>query len=102
MNVKMVYTKMPSNFQLQQQTKQKGTKFYEVNDVRYILEKNKLNGALCYDKVIIDTNTNKVVKVLVRNMPNVVCEVRMTPEGFKYLYPVNTNNNLKITIGTQK
>lgn len=35
-------------------------------------------------------------------MPNVVCEVRMTPEGFKYLYPVNTNNNLKITIGTQK
>lgn len=98
-----LYKKMPSNFLVTtiDETK-KGTKFYEVNDVRYILEKNKLNGALCYDKVIIDTNTNKVVKVLVRNMPNVVCEVRMTPEGFKYLYPVNTNNNLKITIGTQK
>lgn len=98
-----LYKKMPSNFLVTtiDETK-KGTKFYELNDVRYILEKNKLNGALCYDKVIIDTNTNKVVKVLVRNMPNVVCEVRMTPEGFKYLYPVNTNNNLKITIGTQK
>ena len=98
-----LYKKMPSNFLVTtiDETKN-GTKFYEVNDVRYILEKNKLNGALCYDKVIIDTNTNKVVKVLVRNMPNVVCEVRMTPEGFKYLYPVNTNNNLKITIGTQK
>ena len=69
----------------------KGTKYYETNNTRYILEKNKLNGSLCYDKVIIDTNTNEVVKVLVRNMPNVVCEVRMTPEGFKYLYPCITS-----------
>lgn len=98
-----LYKKMPSNFLVTtiDETK-KGTKYYETNNIRYILQKNKLNGALCYDKVIIDTNTNEVVKVLVRNMPNVVCEVRMTPEGFKYLYPVNTNNNLKITIGTQK
>lgn len=98
-----LYKKMPSNFLVTtiDETK-KGTKYYETNNTRYILEKNKLNGSLCYDKVIIDTNTNEVVKVLVRNMPNVVCEVRMTPEGFKYLYPVNTNNNLKITIGTQK
>lgn len=95
--------KRPSNFLVTtiDETK-KGTKYYETNNIRCILQKNKLNGALCYDKVIIDTNTNEVVKVLVRNMPNVVCEVRMTPEGFKYLYPVNTNNNLKITIGTQK
>lgn len=98
-----LYKKMPSNFLVTtiDETK-KGTKYYETNNTRCILQKNKLNGALCYDKVIIDTNTNEVVKVLVRNMPNVVCEVRMTPEGFKYLYPVNTNNNLKITIGTQK
>lgn len=98
-----LYKKMPSNFLVTtiDETK-KDTKYYETNNIRCILEKNKLNGALCYDKVIIDTNTNEVVKVLVRNMPNVVCEVRMTPEGFKYLYPVNTNNNLKITIGTQK
>ena len=98
-----LYKKMPSNFLVTtiDETK-KGTKYYETNNIRCILQKNKLNGALCYDKVIIDTNTNEVVKVLVRNMPNVVCEVRMTPEGFKYLYPVNTNNNLKITIGTQK
>lgn len=98
-----LYKKMPSNFLVTTigETK-KGTKYYETNNIRCILQKNKLNGALCYDKVIIDTNTNEVVKVLVRNMPNVVCEVRMTPEGFKYLYPVNTNNNLKITIGTQK
>ena len=98
-----LYKKMPSNFLVTtiDETK-KGTKYYEINNIRCILQKNKLNGALCYDKVIIDTNTNEVVKVLVRNMPNVVCEVRMTPEGFKYLYPVNTNNNLKITIGTQK
>lgn len=98
-----IYKKMPSNFLVTtiDETK-KGTKYYETNNIRCILQKNKLNGALCYDKVIIDTNTNEVVKVLVRNMPNVVCEVRMTPEGFKYLYPVNTNNNLKITIGTQK
>lgn len=97
-----LYKKMPSNFLVTtiDETK-KGTKYYETNNTRCILQKNKLNGALCYDKVIIDTNTNEVVKVLVRNMPNVVCEVRMTPEGFKYLYPVNTNNNLKITIGTQ-
>mgnify|MGYP004507872717 CR=1 FL=1 len=97
-----LYKKMPSNFLVTtiDETK-KGTKYYETNNIRCILQKNKLNGALCYDKVIIDTNTNEVVKVLVRNMPNVVCEVRMTPEGFKYLYPVNTNNNLKITIGTQ-
>ena len=99
----VLYKKMPSNFLVTtiDETK-KGTKYYETNNIRCILQKNKLNGALCYDKVIIDTNTNEVVKVLVRNMPNVVCEVRMTPEGFKYLYPVNTNNNLKITIGTQK
>lgn len=98
-----LYKKMPSNFLVTtiDETK-KCTKYYETNNIRCILQKNKLNGALCYDKVIIDTNTNEVVKVLVRNMPNVVCEVRMTPEGFKYLYPVNTNNNLKITIGTQK
>lgn len=98
-----LYKKMPSNFLVTtiDETK-KGTKYYETNNIRCILQKNKLNGALCYDKVIIDTNTNEVVKVLVRNMPNVVCKVRMTPEGFKYLYPVNTNNNLKITIGTQK
>lgn len=98
-----LYKKMPSNFLVTTigETK-KGTKYYETNNIRCILQKNKLNGALCYDKVIIDTNTNEVVKVLVRNMPNVVCEVRMTIEGFKYLYPVNTNNNLKITIGTQK
>lgn len=98
-----LYKKMPSNYLVTtiDETK-KGTKYYETNNIRCILQKNKLNGALCYDKVIIDTNTNEVVKVLVRNMPNVVCEVRMTPEGFKYLYPVNTNNNLKITIGTQK
>lgn len=98
-----LYKKMPSNFLVTtiDETK-KGTKYYETNNIRCILQKNKLNGTLCYDKVIIDTNTNEVVKVLVRNMPNVVCEVRMTPEGFKYLYPVNTNNNLKITIGTQK
>lgn len=98
-----LYKKMPSNFLVTtiDETK-KGTKYYETNNIRCILQKNKLNGALCYDKVIIDTNTNEVVKVLVRNMPNVVCEVRMTPEVFKYLYPVNTNNNLKITIGTQK
>lgn len=98
-----LYKKMPSNFLVTtiDETK-KGTKYYETNNIRCILQKNKLNGALCYDKVIIDTNTNEVVKVLARNMPNVVCEVRMTPEGFKYLYPVNTNNNLKITIGTQK
>lgn len=98
-----LYKKMPSNFLVTtiDETK-KGTKYYETNNIRCILQKNKLNGALCYDKVIIDTNTNEVVKVLVRNMPNVICEVRMTPEGFKYLYPVNTNNNLKITIGTQK
>lgn len=98
-----LYKKMPSNFLVTtiDETK-KGTKYYETNNIRCILQKNKLNGALCYDKVIIDTNTNEVVKVLVRNMPNVVCEVRMTIEGFKYLYPVNTNNNLKITIGTQK
>lgn len=98
-----LYKKMHSNFLVTtiDETK-KGTKYYETNNIRCILQKNKLNGALCYDKVIIDTNTNEVVKVLVRNMPNVVCEVRMTPEGFKYLYPVNTNNNLKITIGTQK
>ena len=98
-----LYKKIPSNFLVTtiDETK-KGTKYYETNNIRCILQKNKLNGALCYDKVIIDTNTNEVVKVLVRNMPNVVCEVRMTPEGFKYLYPVNTNNNLKITIGTQK
>lgn len=98
-----LYKKMSSNFLVTtiDETK-KGTKYYETNNIRCILQKNKLNGALCYDKVIIDTNTNEVVKVLVRNMPNVVCEVRMTPEGFKYLYPVNTNNNLKITIGTQK
>lgn len=98
-----LYKKMPSNFLVTtiDETK-KGTKYYETNNIGCILQKNKLNGALCYDKVIIDTNTNEVVKVLVRNMPNVVCEVRMTPEGFKYLYPVNTNNNLKITIGTQK
>lgn len=98
-----LYKKMPSNFLVTtiDETK-KGTKYYETNNIRCILQKNKLNGALCYDKVIIDTNTNEVVKVLVRNMPNVVCEVRMTPEGFKYLYPVNTNNNLKINIGTQK
>ena len=98
-----LYKKMPSNFLVTtiDETK-KGTKYYDTNNIRCILQKNKLNGALCYDKVIIDTNTNEVVKVLVRNMPNVVCEVRMTPEGFKYLYPVNTNNNLKITIGTQK
>lgn len=98
-----LYKKMPSNFLVTtiDETK-KGTKYYETNNIRCILQKNKLNGALCYDKVIINTNTNEVVKVLVRNMPNVVCEVRMTPEGFKYLYPVNTNNNLKITIGTQK
>lgn len=98
-----LYKKMPSNFLVTtiDETK-KGTKYYETNNIRCILQKNKLNGSLCYDKVIIDTNTNEVVKVLVRNMPNVVCEVRMTPEGFKYLYPVNTNNNLKITIGTQK
>lgn len=98
-----LYKKMPSNFLVTtiDETK-KGTKYYETNNIRCILQKNKLNGALCYDKVIIDTNTNEVVKVLVRNMPNIVCEVRMTPEGFKYLYPVNTNNNLKITIGTQK
>lgn len=98
-----LYKKMPSNFLVTtiDETK-KGTKYYETNNIRCILQKNKLNGALCYDKVIIDTNTNEVVKILVRNMPNVVCEVRMTPEGFKYLYPVNTNNNLKITIGTQK
>lgn len=98
-----LYKKMPSNFLVTtiDETK-KSTKYYETNNIRCILQKNKLNGALCYDKVIIDTNTNEVVKVLVRNMPNVVCEVRMTIEGFKYLYPVNTNNNLKITIGTQK
>ena len=98
-----LYKKMPSNFLVTtiDETK-KGTKYYETNNIRCILQKNKLNGSLCYDKVIIDTNTNEVIKVLVRNMPNVVCEVRMTPEGFKYLYPVNTNNNLKITIGTQK
>ncbi len=98
-----LYKKMPSIFLVTtiDETK-KGTKYYETNNIRCILQKNKLNGALCYDKVIIDTNTNEVVKVLVRNMPNVVCEVRMTIEGFKYLYPVNTNNNLKITIGTQK
>lgn len=98
-----LYKKIPSNFLVTtiDETK-KGTKYYETNNIRCILQKNKLNGALCYDKVIIDTNTNEVVKVLVRNMPNVVCEVRMTIEGFKYLYPVNTNNNLKITIGTQK
>lgn len=98
-----LYKKMPSNFLVTtiDETK-KGTKYYETNNIRCILQKNKLNGALCYDKVIIDTNTNEVIKVLVRNMPNVVCEVRMTIEGFKYLYPVNTNNNLKITIGTQK
>lgn len=68
-----LYKKMPSNFLVTtiDETK-KGTKYYETNNIRCILQKNKLNGALCYDKVIIDTNTNEVVKVHIAHVSHYV------------------------------
>ena len=97
-----LYKKMPSNYfvALIKETK-RGHKYYELDGEKIFLEKEDLNGALFCDKVIIDKGTNKVVKVLVRNLPNLVCEVRLDNEGKKYLYPINTNNGLSVTIGTK-
>lgn len=103
-----LYKKCPSNFfVVNLNATKRGNLYTYINDVRYELKQNNLNGALAYDKVIVKLVQKeykeelKVVKVLVRNMPQLVCEVR-EENGIKYLYPTNTNNNLKITIGSRE
>lgn len=97
-----LYKKLPSNYFITtiNETK-RGNKYYERNNERITLNKEDLKGALFCDKVIINTDTNKVEKILLRNLPNLVCEVRLDNNGKKYLYPINTNNGLEVTIGTK-
>ena len=97
-----LYKSLPSNFFVKEiiETK-KGYRYITGSDEEKILLKsNNLNGALNYDKVLveIDNGKAKVIKVLERNFPNVVCEV-IEIDGSKQLKPLNTNNNLELVIG---
>ena len=97
-----LYKSVPSNFFVSEinETK-KGTKYIIVNEDRIYLQKENLNGALPYDKVLIENNGENynVKKVILRNMPYIVCEV-IIKNGKKYLKPINTENDLEIIIST--
>lgn len=99
-----LYKSVPSNFFVSEigETK-KGSKYILENEQRIYLEKENLNGALAYDKVLIEKNdkTCIVKKVILRNMPYVVCEVTLK-DGKKYLKPIHTDNNLEIIISANK
>ncbi len=99
-----LYKKFPSNFFVSEiSSTGKGTKYIIINDKKVLMKDNNLKGALPYDKVIVSNEDGKykVEKILIRRLPKVVCEVRLNDENKKYLYPIKTNNSLKITIGTK-
>ena len=99
-----LYKKFPSNFFVTEvSSTAKNTKYIIINGNQVLIRPKNLNGALTYDKVIVSYKDNQynVEKILIRRLPNVVCEVRINSDGKKYLYPINTNNNLKVTIGTK-
>ena len=99
-----LYKKFPSNFFVTEvSSTAKNTKYIMINGNQVLIRPKNLNGALTYDKVIVSYKDNQynVEKILIRRLPNVVCEVRINSDGKKYLYPINTNNDLKVTIGTK-
>lgn len=97
------YKSVPSNFYVKEikETK-KGSKYIEINSTRLYIEKKDLFGALPYDKVLVEITNGKarVKKVIMRNLPNVVCEVVLI-DGKKHLKPINTDNDLDIIIGSK-
>ncbi len=97
-----LFKSLPSNFFVREiiETK-KGYRYIAgLNEERLLIDSKNLNGALNYDKVLVEIENSKakVIKVLERNFPNVVCEV-VEIDGSKHLKPLNTNNNLELVIG---
>ncbi len=97
-----LFRSLPSNFFVREITETKKGSYYVsgISEEKLRIDSRYINGALNYDKVLveIDNGKAKVVKVLERNFPNVVCEV-IEIEGVKHLKPLDTNNNLELVIG---
>lgn len=96
-----LYKSVPSFFFVKEiyETK-KGNRYIVHNDERVPINKHLLNGALTFDKVLVSLEGEaKVVKVIERSFPNIVCEVVME-NGIKKLSPINTNNEMELIAGS--
>lgn len=100
------YSCVPENYITGQlQTTSKGNKYIELeNGIRINISKQNLNGALNFDTVMIekgswnkDSFDGKVVKILKRENPNIVCEVRNV-NGIKNLVAFNISSDTKFNI----
>ena len=97
-----VFKSVPSNFFVTElKFTRKGLGYVEINDSRLYIDNSDLNGALSFDKVLISVNqdSTKVVKVIERTFPNLVCEVVMV-DGVKKLKVLNSNAPIDIIAGS--
>lgn len=69
---------------------------YSDGSIQYINHRN-LNGALNYDTVIVNQDTIYIEKILIRELSQIVCEVKVK-DGIKYLKPYNIIGNFHIRI----
>lgn len=81
----------------------KGNKYVQKDgENRIPIDDNNLNGALDYDRVLVDDSNGKavVVSILKRFNPQIVCEVVLSEDGVKTLKPYKVHGDLKVRISS--
>ena len=102
LNEDNTYTTFPKNFRIGklQITKANNAIIVLEDGTTQHINKDRLNGALNYDTVIVNMNNIFIDKVLAREFSNIVCEVK-TKENIKYLEPYNVVGDFKIRISSK-
>lgn len=110
-NKEGVYQKMPEDFYVcTAEITRQGYYKINISNKIYTLPKEKLNGVLSFDKVLLQKANNEItlVKIIKRENPNIVCEVlennQIKAVGTSNINIKCTNNrfkDLKLPIGTR-
>ena len=85
-------------------TTKSGLKYIELDgNERIYIDKEDLNGAFNFDKVVVLKNGDKgkVIKIIKRTNPNIVCEIENV-NGIKKLKTFNIPNNITFSISHDK
>jgi len=99
-----IYEKLPANFFITKlEFTSKGLPYFVRNHERIYLKNDNITGALNNDKIILEKigKDYKLVKVLHRNLSNVICEVKINDEGIKYLEVANYKNKTLVRISSK-
>ncbi len=82
------------------QTTKGGNNYIELeDDEKLYIDKEKLNGAFSFDEVVVlkEEDKGKVIKIISRKNPNVVCEIENI-YGIKHLQAFNVPRNISFNV----